>query len=54
MCGIIGFISNQNIQNLNIYKKNLINIIKNYLIRGPDFQDSINFKIRKIRNLFRI
>ena len=44
MCGIIGFISDQNIQNLDIYKKKFQKYHKKLSHRGPDFQDSLNFK----------
>ena len=47
MCGIIGFISDQNIQNFDIYKKKFQKYHEKLSHRGPDFQDSINFKIEK-------
>ena len=47
MCGIIGFVSDQNIKNLNIYKNKFQKYHKKLSHRGPDFQDSINFKIEK-------
>ena len=47
MCGIIGFVSNQNSKDLNIYKKKFVKYQQKLSHRGPDFKDSINFKIEK-------
>jgi len=47
MCGIIGFISNQSGDNLNIYKKKFDKYHNELSHRGPDFKDSINFRIEK-------
>jgi len=47
MCGIIGFVSSQNSNDLNIYKQKFFKYHQKLSHRGPDFKDSINFKTKK-------